>query len=242
MSYLNNKPLLRCADFICEHKNADDMYYCRNYKDCVSYNKQSCLRSTEEITSDFVVSNSLKCITSKEVITREDFAVYLTNLNLTNIAVEVGTHRGEYANMFLSRWKGKSFYAVDIWDKFFGDPLGDSEYRNDDYQETINVLDKYKTTTNINILKMTSVDGSKIVPNDIDFVYIDANHLYSYVKQDIETWYPKIKSGGIIGGHDYVKKNIYGSLGIKIAVDEFAIKNNKDVYYIPNNSSWYIIK
>ena len=36
-----------------------------------------------------------------------------------------------------------------------------------------------------------------------DFVYIDADHSYESVKKDIELYLPKLKKGGIIGGHDY---------------------------------------
>jgi hypothetical protein len=34
-------------------------------------------------------------------------------------------------------------------------------------------------------------------------VYIDANHLYEAVTVDIKTWLPKVKIGGILGGHDF---------------------------------------
>ena len=37
----------------------------------------------------------------------------------------------------------------------------------------------------------------------VDFVFIDANHSYDSVKRDIIAWQPKVRSGGIIAGHDY---------------------------------------
>jgi hypothetical protein len=43
----------------------------------------------------------------------------------------------------------------------------------------------------------------------LDFVYIDANHAYDFVKQDIELWYPKVKKGGYLWGHDYIDLNWY---------------------------------
>ncbi len=54
----------------------------------------------------------------------------------------------------------------------------------------------------------------------LDFVYIDANHNYEFVKEDIELWYPKVKIGGIIGGHDYGPHES----GVAKAVDEWAKK------------------
>lgn len=57
----------------------------------------------------------------------------------------------------------------------------------------------------------------------IDFVYIDASHDYESVKQDLNLWHPKIKTGGTIGGHDY------GWESVKQAVDEFAFANNLQI-------------
>ena len=37
----------------------------------------------------------------------------------------------------------------------------------------------------------------------LDFVFIDADHSYEAVKRDIAAWLPKVKSGGVIAGHDY---------------------------------------
>ena len=48
-----------------------------------------------------------------------------------------------------------------------------------------------------------------ILPEKLDFVYIDANHNYECVKEDIEHWYPKVKVGGIIAGHDFHYKTVH---------------------------------
>jgi len=36
-----------------------------------------------------------------------------------------------------------------------------------------------------------------------DIVFIDADHSYEGVKSDIHLWLPKVKSGGILAGHDF---------------------------------------
>ena len=50
----------------------------------------------------------------------------------------------------------------------------------------------------------------------LDFVFIDAEHTYDAVKQDIAAWEPKIKPGGWVMGHDYCDK----FPGVRQAVQE----------------------
>ena len=56
----------------------------------------------------------------------------------------------------------------------------------------------------------------------LDWVYIDANHRYEYVKENLEIWTPKVKKGGICAGHDYDNPKSQGKgWNVKKAVDEF---------------------
>jgi predicted O-methyltransferase YrrM len=65
-------------------------------------------------------------------------------------------------------------------------------------------------------IKKTSVEASKEFKDlSCDVVYIDMQHTYEAVKQDLEHWYPKVKSGGYIAGHD-----AYHS-GVNKAIKEF---------------------
>jgi predicted O-methyltransferase YrrM len=56
------------------------------------------------------------------------------------------------------------------------------------------------------LLNMDSVNGAlKFADESLDFVYIDADHKYASVLMDISTWYPKVRKGGIVAGHDFEK-------------------------------------
>ena len=65
--------------------------------------------------------------------------------------------------------------------------------------------------------KLLSVEAAKKIPDKSqDFVFIDADHRYESVKEDIEAWQPKVREGGILCGHDYVSNR----KGCIQAVDE----------------------
>jgi hypothetical protein len=69
----------------------------------------------------------------------------------------------------------------------------------------------------INPVRLKSIQASKMYKDrSLDFVFIDGSHEYEDVKEDIYYWYPKVKRGGIISGHDYTNYP-----GVKKAVDEF---------------------
>ena len=113
-------------------------------------------------------------------------------------------------------WKGKSaaymaveiansdkdiiFYVVDTWE-------GSIEHKEKpEFSQLYAIfLDNMKPVEKYYIsMKMTSLEASsKFDDNSIDFIFIDASHEYTDVINDLKAWYPKLKSGGILAGHDY---------------------------------------
>ena len=93
-----------------------------------------------------------------------------------------------------------------------------------------------------------------IIPdNTLDFCYIDADHSYDSVKNDLDIWLPKIKINGIICGHDYIEDGLHydqndgkliGDFGVQKAVKEFAARDNWDVYVTESEDypSWFAFK
>ncbi len=134
--------------------------------------------------------------------------------------IEIGSFVGESTVMFAD-----SFGFVISIDPFL------SGYDNNDttscldlnyaYDEFIKRTSKYNNIKNI---KLTSDDAIDVLRDEIfDFVYIDGLHTYEQVKMDIINYKPLIKTGGVIGGHDY---HSYWS-GVINAVDELLGKPDK---------------
>lgn len=151
------------------------------------------------------------------------------------IGVEIGTFKGENAKNILGRLKIKTLYLVDPYIKY--SEYHDFEYRDIDdnlFSEAKRMVRKYKN--NVEFIRKFSSDAISDIPDNLDFVYIDGNHDYKFVKKDIELYYPKVKPGGVIGGHNF---DIVFNDVCK-AVIEFAEKNNLEMQGFEDD--WWVVK
>ncbi len=133
-------------------------------------------------------------------INRRQIAELLCELGFT-IGAEIGTAEGEYAETLCKANPTAKLYCVDPWEPY-------SDYRDYQKQETLDDLYGKAFARlvpyNVELIKRFSADAARLFDNEsLDFVYIDANHKYEFVVADIAAWLPKIKSGGVIAGHDY---------------------------------------
>jgi predicted O-methyltransferase YrrM len=70
-------------------------------------------------------------------------------------------------------------------------------------------------------LKMTSKEAAELFDNgSLDFVFLDAEHLFQDVLDDLSYWWPKVKVGGILAGHDW------NGVGVNKAVRDFSQTTN----------------
>ena len=118
--------------------------------------------------------------------------------------VEVGCWKGRSAAYMCveiaNSNKDIDFYCVDIWDV-----LPDRENEEPELKNLYNIfLENLKPVEAFyKPLKLPSVDAAKKFKDEsLDFVFIDAGHEYNAVKSDILAWFPKVKPGGILAGHD----------------------------------------
>jgi hypothetical protein len=149
---------------------------------------------------------------------------------------EVGVHVGKYAEALCQANPDLELLCVDPWDRC----PGISRHRAPMlYDETKERLAPYNTT----IVRKTSVEASKEVPDEsLDFVYIDARHEFDFVMMDLFHWVPKVRSGGIVSGHDfhYVYYN-----GLVLAVETYIRAHRIDPWYVlhrDNLPSWLWVK
>jgi hypothetical protein len=132
------------------------------------------------------------------------------------IFVEVGSWHGKSTAYLASRValarKHIVVYAVDVW-------LG---YRKGaPVSQFPSFLGNMVLANVIDIvipLRMTSQRATRLFQDEgVDFCFIDAEHTYEAVRDDLAYWFPKVRPGGLFAGHDYHDE----FPGVKKAVDEF---------------------
>ena len=131
------------------------------------------------------------------------------------VGCEIGVSRGYNAITMLKTLPIKRLYLIDI-----------SYEKN-----TINRL--YKYAHRVIVKSGKSRDVVDQIP-DLDFVYIDGSHEYDDVIDDIRLYYPKVKEGGIVGGHDFDKQDVSN------AVVNFALHNNLKLHSLKDD--WWFEK
>jgi hypothetical protein len=130
-----------------------------------------------------------------------DLAELLNSNGLVGQGVEVGVWRGDFSYWFRDRWQGEVLHLVDPWEKLNDyDDIRNTDFDPADYKYVLQRFARFGKR--INMIRGLSVEAAKVLPDDLSFVYIDANHSYHHTLQDLTTWWPKIKPGGILAGHD----------------------------------------
>tara|TARA_A100001201_G_scaffold118843_1_gene102390 strand:+ start:935 stop:1423 length:489 start_codon:yes stop_codon:yes gene_type:complete len=112
------------------------------------------------------------------------------------IGAELGVASGGFSEQLINTNIFSHFYSIDKW--------------NDHHciKEYFNLLKKLNNKENIHVIRATFKEALNLFQdNYFDFIYIDG---YAHTGQDNGTtlydWYEKVKSGGVISGHDYHKK------------------------------------
>jgi len=118
--------------------------------------------------------------------------------------VEVGVLFGALSKIVLSKCLGVStYYLVDPWKVFMDPPAYTQKEWDRRYNRVKSLMTRYGERAKI--LRMTSLEASKVFkPESLDMVYLDANHSFKYVDEDIKAWWPKIRPNGYLTGHDLI--------------------------------------
>lgn len=147
------------------------------------------------------------------------------------LAAEVGVLIGQTSEALLGLRKDARLIMVDSWAPMTMQPeqykaTGDTHAFHDlervarHRAEATERAEKFPKRATI--LALPSLEAAATIENGaLDLVFLDADHSYEGVRDDIAAWLPKIHKGGWIGGHDYGNDNAGFQFGVTRAVDEW---------------------
>lgn len=171
-----------------------------------------------------------------------DFAKNKFKNNKINV-IEIGAMYGDSSEIILNNFNINKYYIIDPYIVY-------EEYNQDGFNKILkgrNDAIFYKIKNKLNAINDNVIfyrnksNDTKIIDsfdNDtIDFIFIDGNHTYKYVLEDLENYSPKLKKNGILCGDDFFMRSHsndilnsgagYNEPMVYEAVTDFCIKYNK---------------
>lgn len=136
-------------------------------------------------------------------VDRNDLAGLFGELGFKTGA-EIGVEQGIYSEILCKKNPGLHLYCVDAWAAY-------NEYREHVSQEKLDGffenVQKRLSKYDVSFIRKFSMEAVDFIGDGwLDFVYIDANHTFKHVANDVAEWSKKVRPGGIVAGHDYCKR------------------------------------
>jgi hypothetical protein len=177
-----------------------------------------------------------------EIKFRSELGRLLEYFNLPRIVAELGCAEGLYSKQ-ICEWGIDRFFMIDNWETIkgqVGDGGVDNSWHSKNYGEAVARVKPWEDK--VTIMKGLTKETIPIIPdNYLGMVYIDAAHDYDNVLNDLKLSFPKVVSGGIISGHDYLNM----SYGVNKAVNDFCKSKGLQINLVPDEepamaSFWFI--
>lgn len=179
---------------------------------------------------------------------RTELAKHFGELGFTK-GVEVGLCHGRYAKILYENIPNLQLIGIDAYRPYGGHGINRQQSTHD--SNLLTARNALKGYPNFVLVVASAHDASQwIADESLDFVFIDSDHSYEAVKQDVADWTPKVRSGGIVSGHDYYNGK-YNRMGVIQAVDEYVAEHgyqlqttewDKTAIRDDQQPDWYFVK
>jgi len=185
-----------------------------------------------------------------ELITkRTEFTNIINELGLKT-GVEIGVHKGGFSEHILTYSNIEKLYSIDAWIE--DEPTTKAVRKRCEhgkmelnYQEAASKLSKFGNRSEI-IRDLSENAVKKFENESLDFIYLDASHIFSGFSLDIINWWEKIRFGGLFAGHDCWRKYRYN---VMYVVNGFCMEK-KQLFFLTTDErqfpqyapSWWLIK
>ena len=155
------------------------------------------------------------------------------------IGAEIGVASGVNAERILKFLNIAQLTLIDPWERAIDTKNNDNNqkylFHKNRYETT---LAKFSNNSRVKKIKEFSIEAAKMFDDYyFDFIYIDGDHSYEAVINDLHAYYPKLKNFGVLCGDDYGHPS---GLGVIQAVQEFSIDKKLLVNYREDNQFWMV--
>ncbi|MBI2971111.1 MAG: class I SAM-dependent methyltransferase [Candidatus Aenigmarchaeota archaeon] len=144
------------------------------------------------------------------------------------VGAEIGVWRGDNAKAMLKILDIRKLYLIDPYETY--DEYKEEEKSGAFSQKALKEVEKIiSRDKRVVLIRERSENAVNKIIEPLDFVFIDGNHDYEYVKKDLEMYYPLVKKGGFIAGDDISIDDV------SKAVIEFSLKTKLRLHVRHNN-------
>src|SRR3989304_1799583 len=172
-------------------------------------------------------------------------AFLLEMLPKCSVGAEIGVHMGDFSQEILRIVKPVTLHLIDPWKHedsatykeawYGGKAKGEQSELDARYEAVLRRFGPAIDSGQAKVHRGYSQHVAESFPNGyFDWVYIDGNHLYEFVRKDLLLYFHKVKDGGYLTGDDCGEGGWWNG-GVKKAVDEFILSNPFELVRITNN-------
>lgn len=177
----------------------------------------------------------------KSLVAVPDRAAFLERMPKGGVAVEIGVASGRFSRMICDIAAPEKLYLIDYWKdnrRAHGRAptvvARNTPEQPSDWDQVHDRLGAEIASGQVEVLRGFSWDMIPTLPDrSLDWAYVDAGHDYESVRKDLAALHPKMKPGGIIAGHDYVKWGRFGfRCGVVEAVNAFCLDHEYELFLL----------
>jgi SAM-dependent methyltransferase len=156
--------------------------------------------------------------------------------------VEIGVYKGNFSEVLCRLIPSLDLTSVDAWLVYKGyKDYGVRDLETEAYNLAVERSKKY----GFKIIKAWSQDAvNSFEDESLDFVFIDGNHDFKHVVEDVDAWSKKVRKGGIVAGHDFFR-NHYKDFGVREALPAWCEYKEIPILFVVAKDkcpSWFYIK
>lgn len=161
---------------------------------------------------------------------------------------EIGVFAGDLSKRLLAQRPDLHLTMIDAWQGDRGED-GTADFHNtlsqqeqDDYAEFAAANVSFARGRYEIVRKLSHEAAKDLADGSLDLAFIDADHSYEGCARDIAAYWPKVKPGGWLSGHDYANNDYPFGPMVKRAVDEFVGANAALALELDSNYTWFVVK